>query len=381
MTRVLIVPDKFKSSLSSREVAEALKNGIRQTCPRAKLHSQVVSDGGEGFLEAVAQSGKMKSHPVRVPGPDGRFHTGHAGIFPKSRSVYLESCQAAGFQLLDKKKRNPLKTSSAGLADLLKAALAFRPANIYIGLGSTATCDAGIPAAARFGFKFLDAKNREINPKAGNLGRIQTILAPDLKSIIPGRTQIFAVADVINPPVGKKGGVKVYAPQKGASPREVARLENGMRKLLRAMKKSSGKEFSSLSSGGAAGCLALGLHYFFGAKIIPGAPFIFKKLGLTKKIRESDIVITGEGSFDEQSFYGKITGNIVRAALANGKKVILVTGRKKVPDFMTKRVNVFSVEQLLNREDLSGKKESLEALTEHGRRIGELISRKQKKAP
>lgn len=377
MTRVLIVPDKFKSTLTSREVAEALKTGIRQTCPRAKLLSLVVSDGGEGFLEAIAQSGKMESHSVRVPGPDGRPHAGRVVISRKDSSAYLESSQATGFHLLDKKKRNPLKTSSAGLTDLLKAAFAFRPRNIYIGLGSSATCDAGIPAAGRFGFTFLDAKNHKVAPKAGNLGRIKTILAPDLKPFIPGSTQIFAVADVINPPVGEKGGVKVYTPQKGASPREVTRLENGMRKLLRAMKKSRGRDLSSLPSGGAAGCLALGLHYFWGARIIPGAPFLFKKLGLKKKIRHSDIVITGEGSFDEQSFFGKITGSIVRAAQANRKKVILVTGRTKVPEFAKKRLTAsFSIEQLLNREDRSGKKESREALTEHGRRIGELISQK-----
>ena len=377
MTKVLIVPDKFKSTLSSREVADSLATGIRQTCPRAELSSLVVSDGGEGFLEAVAQSEKMELHRVRLPGPGGRLHTGSVGVSPKSRSVYLESCQATGFHLLDRKKRNPLKVSSEGLADLMQAALAFRPRNLYIGLGSSATCDAGIPVAGRFGFEFLDAKKRKITPKAKNLGRIQTILAPDLKSIIPGRTRIFAVADVVNPPVGKKGGVKVYAPQKGASPREVTRLENGMQKLLRAMKKSGGKGLSSLPSGGAAGCLALGLHYFFGAKIIRGAPFVFEKLGLEKKIQASDIVITGEGSFDEQSFFGKITGNIIRTGRKHKKRIILVTGRTKVPGFLKKQVAaVLSVEQLLDKEDRSGKKESRAALTEHGRRIGELISRK-----
>ena len=149
-----------------------------------------------------------------------------------------------------------------------------------------------------------------------------------------------------------------------------------MKALLRAMKKSSGNDLSSLPGGGAGGCLGLGLYFFFGAQILEGSAFIFKTLGLEKRILESEVVITGEGSFDEQSFSGKITGAIIRAAQKNNKKIILVTGRTKIPDFLMKQIaGLFSVEQLVKKGGLSDMEESRQALIRHGRSMGQLISK------
>lgn len=376
MTRVLLVPDKFKSTLSSREAAGALSAGILDSFPGARISPLVVSDGGEGFIEALEQAEEIERHSLQVPGPAGRITPAHLGVSKKNRRIYIESCQATGFHLLKETERDPLKTSSEGLADLLHAALTFRPAEIFIGLGSSATCDAGIPAAGRFGYQFLDTRGHAVAPQVVNLETIATILPPEKKFFGDEPVKIYAVADVANPPVGEKGGVKVYSPQKGAGLLAVEKLENGMKALLRAMEKSSGQDLSSLPGGGAGGCLGLGLYFFFGAQITEGSAFIFKKLELEKRILESEIVITGEGSFDEQSFSGKITGAIIRAAQESHKKIILVTGRTKIPDFLMNQIEgLFSVEQLVKKGGLSGKEESRQALITHGRSIGQLISK------
>ncbi len=386
MKRVLLAPDKFKSSLSSREVAESLSTGIRSSCAQAQITPLVVSDGGEGFIETLEQAEAIERQFLQVPDPKGRLHPAYLGVSKKNKKIFIESCQATGFHLLNGNERNPLQVSSEGLADLLHAALALKPDEIFVGLGSSATCDAGVPVAARFGYQFLDAKSNPVAPQAAHLGAIAKILPPSSKPFdfkpVKGRlrfastVKIYAVADVTNPPVGKKGGVKIYAPQKGAGPQEIKRLENGMKHLLRAMEQLSGQDLSSLPCGGAAGCLGLGLYFFFGARIVQGSSFIFEKLGLEKRVRESEVVITGEGSFDEQSFSGKITGKIIQAAQKNGKKIILVTGRAKVPDILKNQLaGLFSVEQVVRKEGRSGKEESRQALIILGRAIGNLVSK------
>ncbi len=375
MKRVLLAPDKFKSTLSSREVAESLSTGIWSSCAQAQITPLVVSDGGEGFIETLEQAEAIERQFLQVPDPKGRLHPAYLGVSKKNQRVFIESCQATGFHLLNGDERNPLQVSSEGLADLLHAALALKPDEIFVGLGSSATCDAGVPVAARFGYQFLDAKSNPVAPQAAHLGAIEKILPPASKPFDFEPVKIYAVADVTNPPVGKKGGVKIYAPQKGAGQQEIKRLENGMRYLLRAMEQLSGQDLSSLPCGGAAGCLGLGLYFFFGARIVEGSSFIFEKLGLEKRIQQSEVIITGEGSFDEQSFSGKITGSIIRAAQKNGKKIILVTGRTKIPGPLRDHVaSLFSVEQVVRKEGRSGKEESRQALIGHGRTIGNLIS-------
>src|SRR3989338_8699 len=132
MRRVLLVPDKFKSTLSSREAADALSAGILDSFPGAQISPLVVSDGGEGFIEALEQSEKIERHSLQVPGPAGRMSPAYLGVSKKNRRIYIESCQATGFHLLKENERNPLQTSSEGLADLLHAALPFRPSEIFI---------------------------------------------------------------------------------------------------------------------------------------------------------------------------------------------------------------------------------------------------------
>lgn len=366
--KILIIPDKFKTTLSSRQAANAIARGIRETFPGAKIECLVASDGGEGFLEAVGQAEPLKLLPVRTPGPDGRPHTGHLGVNARAKKVYIESCQATGFHLIPEKKRNPFRTSSAGLARLLDRALALGPREIYIGLGSSATCDAGLPVAENFGWRFYDGRGKKLAPEPQNLLRIERFDRPAGRAGGKRPPVIYAVADVTDMPAA---GLRRYTPQKGAGPAQVEKLAKGMLHLLAVMKRESGRDFSRLPGGAAAGCLALGLRYFFDARIIQGAALIFEKLGLKKKIAAADTVITGEGSFDEQSFSGKLTGRIVDFAARQGKKIFLVTGKRRIPPSVRPKLTAaFSVEELIQCGKISGTGNSAKALRISGRKIG-----------
>ncbi|HNV85423.1 MAG TPA: glycerate kinase [Candidatus Omnitrophota bacterium] len=374
--KILIAPDKFKGTLSSREAARAVAEGIRKSCPQAVIETLIVSDGGQGFIEALEQAERLTRHRVRIPGPLGKNVPAYFGISGNRKRVYIESCHATGFHLVPGKKRNPFLTSSAGLAVLLKRALALNPAEIYVGLGSSATCDAGIPVARKFGYQFYDEKGRTLTGNPCELERIRKIKKPS--RLFTGKTipKIYAVSDAFNPPVGKLGGVRIYSPQKGARPAQVLRLEKGIKNLLAVIQKSSGRKLSRLRGGGAAGCLALGLHFFFGARIVPGTEFVFKKLRLREKIRNAAVIVTGEGSFDEQSFYGKIAGKIVKTARKHGKTIFLVTGRKRIPQKLNRRIDgSFSVEAIVNKGRKSSRMESSAALRKAGKALGDILKK------
>ncbi|MDD5672457.1 MAG: glycerate kinase [Candidatus Omnitrophica bacterium] len=372
--KILTASDKFKTTLSSREVNSALAEGLRLACPEAEITQLVLSDGGEGFIEALEQAEELRRQAVTLPGPQGNPVQGYLGISKKHRRIYIESCHATGFHLVPAKKLNPLRASSEGLADLIRAALSQRPTEIFIGLGSSATCDAGLPVAENFGYRFYDLRGNLLEGKPGELSVIARIEKPaEIQALLKG-TKIYAVADVTNPPAGPAGGVRIYTPQKGASPKEVNLLAKGMDHLVSVMEHESGKKLKKLEGGSAAGCLALGLHYFFGASVIQGADFFFQKLDLARRIRNTDIVITGEGSFDDQSFYGKITGKVVGHAHRCGKTVFLVTGKKKVPSTVRRMVkNLFSVEESIESRSVRNVKESSAALRILGERIGHLL--------
>jgi len=372
--KILVIPDKFKGSLSSAQVSAALSGGIKSVLPEARIVCLTASDGGEGFLKAVGQSEKLRHSALSVPGPLGTPHRGYVGLSKDGRRAYIESCQATGFHWVPPRKRNPFKTSSGGLAALIARALSLEPREIYIGLGSSATCDAGIPAAIQWGYRFLDKNGKSLDGRPGNFSSVREIRSPAIKPWKKPGLKIYAVSDVINPPFGKNGAIRIYTPQKGASPRQVRKLEKGLRNLVLRMERSRGENFSLLPGAGAAGCLALGIHYFFGARIIQGSEFIFRKLDLEKRIHRADAVITGEGSFDLQSFYGKIAGKIIRSAQNSGKRIFLVTGRRNIPAVSGRQIDgSFSVEALVKKGGNSTPDESIEALRTHGKAIGNIL--------
>ncbi len=372
--KILIAVDKFKTTLSSRQAAKALTRGIRKSCPAAEIASLAVSDGGEGFIEAIGQADPLRVQPVMVSGPLGKPRPGYLGMADGGKRIYIESAQATGFHLIPPEARNPLKTSSAGLADLLKAAARHSPEEIYVGLGSSATCDAGLPVARRFGVRFYSKSGAEVQGRPGEMVVIDRIEGAEQPLL--GGSKLYAVADVNSPPIGELGGVRVFSPQKGASAQEVQLLESGMEHLVFLLEQKLGQPLERLAGAGAAGCLGLGLHTLFGAQLLLGSELLFDRLRLKYKISSVDAVITGEGSFDEQSLSGKVPGKILSVALEAKKQVFLVTGKKQIPRRAAQRVvGAFSVEGLVEQGEVSGLEASEKALEIHGKQIGEQLIR------
>jgi glycerate kinase len=370
--KILIASDKFKTTHSSAQIAESVAAGIRETFPECEVRQVRVSDGGEGFLECVSQWEELERIPVAVPGPDLETKAGWIGLSRDRKRAYVESCQATGFHLLEPSARNPLKASSIGVAVLIEAALASRPAEIYVGLGSSATCDAGIPVARHFGWNFSTHDGDPILGHPAELEKIMRIEKPDVPRI-PAGTVLYAVADVMNPPVGATGGVRVYSPQKGANRTEVEILERGVQHLINLARPLKAGDLAVLPGGGTAGCLGLGLFLFLNAQILEGSAFVAGRLGLTDRIGECDAVVTGEGSFDEQSYFGKISGHIARIARQKQKKIFLVTGRPTDTRWAREFTGTFSVEDRLGKGAEERPRESLAALRAHGQTLGRLL--------
>jgi len=370
--KILIAVDKFKTTLSSRQVAKALTRGIRKSCPAAEMTSLIVSDGGEGFIEAIGQADPLRIQPAMVSGPLGKPRPGYLGVGSGGKRIYVESAQATGFHLVPPQARNPINTSSAGLADLLKEAVRHSPEEIYVGLGSSATCDAGLPVARRFGVRFYSKSGAEVQGRPEEMIAIDRIEGAEQPLL--GGSKLYAVADVNSPPIGALGGVRVFSPQKGASAQEVQMLEEGMEHLVSVLEKQLGHPLEHLAGAGAAGCLGLGLHTLFGAQLLSGSELLFDRLRLKYKIASADAVITGEGSFDEQSLSGKVPGKILSVALEAKKRVFLVTGKKQIPQRAAERVvGALSIEGLIEQRVIPGLEASEKGLEIHGKRIGEQL--------
>ena len=322
----LLVPDKFKGSLTATEVIEALRKGISQIDPDPHIHSALVSDGGDGFVESIAHYTASEFIQCKTTDPLGREMEATYLFEPSSKSAFIEMAQTAGLELLDKADRNPLFTSTYGTGLQIKHALEHGAENIYIGLGGSATNDGGTGIAAAMGYRFLDSNNNELEPIGKNLPNIETIVEPDMSSF--RSANFFAINDVNNPLFGPHGAAHVYAAQKGADQEEIVCLDNGLRQLNDVVEQMLSIQNSEVPGAGAAGGTAFGLMSFLGAEFIGGANFIFHIAGIHDLLKNNsiDYIITGEGKIDDQTLSGKVIHGIIDLARQYDVSVIAICG-------------------------------------------------------
>jgi glycerate kinase len=316
--RVLIAPDKFKGSLSAREAAGALVAGLAQfssiipeLCP--------VADGGEGFAEALA------ARVERVDGirdPLGRPVTAGCGWLNSGTAV-IEMSDASGLHRLAAGERNPWETSTFGTGQLIAHAVAGGATHVLVGLGGSATNDAGAGMAAALGWQFLTSDGEPLDPKPSNFLAIERIEPPEEEHL----PRVTAAADVRNPLLGPDGCSRVYARQKGADQRMIEHLEMAVDHLAGLVAEQLGIDHRQLPGAGAAGGLGYGLATFCRAELQPGFAIVASALGLEERIAASDLVITGEGRLDSQSSSGKAPVEVARLARKHGKRVALVCGQ------------------------------------------------------
>ncbi|MCL6732081.1 glycerate kinase [Streptomyces neyagawaensis] len=327
--RVLIAADKFKGTLTAVQVAERVTAGLRRVLPDLEVEALPVADGGDGTVAAAVAAGFTR-HEVRVTGPLGEPVT--AAYALRGDTAVVEMAEASGLQLLPAGVFAPLTASTYGSGELLRAALDSGARTIVFGVGGSATTDGGAGMLAALGARFLDAAGEPVGPGGGGL---RDLVTADLSDLDPrfASLDLVLASDVDNPLTGPKGAPAVYGPQKGASPADVAVLDAALAHFAAVLEKSLGGRAAdhALAPGaGAAGGIGYGA-LVLGARFRPGIEVMLDVLGFARALDKATLVITGEGSLDEQTLHGKAPAGVAAAARAAGKEVVAVCGRLALP--------------------------------------------------
>lgn len=322
--KILLASDSFKGSASSQEVTAALEKGIRRVYPQAEIHRIGLADGGEGTTDVLVESLGGTKRFYMVQDPLGRPVPAKLGILPNG-VVVMEMAEASGLQLLTLEERSPYHASTYGTGQLLRHALDLDPRRIYIGIGGSATNDGGGGMAQALGARLLDEKGEEIEPGVNGLQNLVTIDPSNLDKRLMD-TQIIILSDVENLLCGLEGASYIYGPQKGATRADLPVFDGILCRYGRLLEETFQLDILQRPGSGAAGGLGAGLMAFTRAKSVSGTQTIMELTGLEEKIKEVDLVITGEGRMDAQSSYGKAPIGVAWLAKRHAKKVIAVVG-------------------------------------------------------
>ncbi|MFF9102399.1 glycerate kinase [Streptomyces rubrogriseus] len=329
--RVLVAADKFKGSLTAVQVAERVTAGLRRVVPDVLVEALPVADGGDGTVAAAVAAG-FERREVRVAGPLGAEVT--AAYALREDTAVVEMAEASGLQRLPEGVLAPLTSSTYGSGELLRAALDAGARTIVFGVGGSATTDGGAGMLAALGARFLDADGEPVAPGGGGLAGL---VSADLSGLDPRLSDVELVlaSDVDNPLTGPKGAPAVYGPQKGASPDDVTALDAALAHFAKVLEQTEGvgaraAEYAASPGAGAAGGIGFGAM-LLGARFRPGIEVMLDVLGFAPALERADLVITGEGSLDEQTLHGKAPAGVAAAARAAGKEVVAVCGRLALP--------------------------------------------------
>ena len=322
--RILICPQEFKGSLTAREAAEAIAAGLSRVLPDAEFEVAPVADGGPGTVDAILSSAPGHLENAIVHDPLGRSVEAAWGLLDDSTGV-IEMAGASGLVLLAPDERDPRLTSTYGTGELIREALEKGCLRLIVGIGGSATNDAGAGMAQALGIRLLDASGRELPPGGAALAALDRIEASGLDPRLR-QVEIIAASDALNPLCGPTGASFVYGPQKGATQDIAAELDAALQHLAEIVRNDLDVDIEALPGAGAAGGLGGGLVAFLRARIVSGAELVAEAISLPERITHADIVVTGEGKLDSQTAYGKSISVVARLAKAAGKPVIAFAG-------------------------------------------------------
>ena len=310
--RVVIAPDKFKGCLTAPQVCEAIAAGVRSARPDAQIDLCPMADGGEGTVAALvaATAGRLETRRVPGPLPDMKVEATF-GILGGGKTAVIEMAAASGLALLKPEDRNPLNTTTFGTGQLLVEAAKLGVSGILLGIGGSATTDAGIGCAQAAGLPVILEGGAPVAPTEPLCGRDldSVVLVKHGRGSPVERVKITVACDVTNPLYGPTGAARVFGPQKGATPEQVEELDNALRSLAERLGKTAE---ASVPGAGAAGGLGFGLLAFFGATLRPGVEIVMEAVGLRDRLARADLCITGEGRLDAQSLSGKTPVGVAR---------------------------------------------------------------------
>lgn len=313
--RVLVIPDKFRGTLTSAQAGRAIVRGLRAAWPNTQLTRLELSDGGDGFARLLVSAAGGTLRRARTIDAAGRPCSATWGSLSDGRAAVVDIASASGLARLPEPLRDPTRTSSYGTGLLIGRAIDAGARTIIVGLGGSATNDGGIGIAAALGFRFLDQKGKDVPLTGAGLSRLASIQKPER---LP-RVRFVAATDVDNPLYGPLGAASQFAPQKGASPRRVRELDRGLRTLAAVVQHEFGRDLANEPGAGAAGGCGFALMTFFSATRVSGFDVIREYLRLDALIGRQDLIVTGEGCFDRTSLNGKGPARV--AALARSRKI------------------------------------------------------------
>jgi len=323
-SKILVASDKYKGSLSAVEVCSIIKDAIKKIDGEICVVISPMADGGEGTVETLVESQKGKYIVSCVTGPLGEKVKARIGIIGGNTAI-IEMASASGLALIPKEKRNPMKTTTYGTGELIKKALDMGCRKVIIGIGGSATNDGGMGMAQALGVKFYDSCSNLLGFGGRQLLKLKRIDISNIHSAVLN-TEFDVASDVGNTLTGKNGAAYIYSPQKGADKEMVKKLDLGLINFSKIIKKDLGKDISNLKGAGAAGGLGAGLHAFLNAALRTGADIIIEANDLESKIKEADLVITGEGAMDKQTFFGKSSYGVALLARKYNIPVITING-------------------------------------------------------
>ncbi len=323
--KVVIAPDKFKGSLPAPEVATAIARGLARAWPEADVDLVPMADGGEGTVEALVKATSGIHREATVTGPLGEPVAARFGLLGDGQTAVLEMAAASGLVLVPADRRNPLRTTTRGTGELLRAALDAGASRVILGIGGSATNDAGAGLAQALGFRLLDAQGQELEPGGGDLGRLDRI-DPSGRDPRLDRIELAVACDVDNPLCGPRGASAVFGPQKGATPEMVARLDHNLAHFARIVERDLGVTIADLPGAGAAGGLGGGLVAFAGGRLERGVDLVIRSVGLGDRLNGAVLCLTGEGSLDEQTASGKTAAGVARLARSLGVPTLALAG-------------------------------------------------------
>lgn len=322
--KVVLAPDSFKGSLSALEVAEAMRNGILNVDPYAEIEAAPMADGGEGTCDNVIQAFDGSREYVEISGPVGKPVTAGYGIFQENKCV-IEVAESSGLTLLTPEERNPLRTTTYGLGQLIKDALDKGCRTFVIGLGGSATNDGGAGMAAALGYGLLDEGGNPIPCGGGGLDRLSRITTENVDKRI-FESDFLIACDVKNPLCGKNGASCIFGPQKGADDDMIKVLDKNLGHFADIIYKDLGKAIADIPGAGAAGGLGAGTVAFLNGKLAEGVTIIAELSELDRKIRGADLVFTGEGKCDSQTLNGKTPFGVASIAKKNNVPAYIIAG-------------------------------------------------------
>ena len=325
--KIVIAPDLFKENLTSLEVASEIETGLRRVWPDAECIKVPMADGGEGTVQSLVDATGGEIIKCEVSGPLGEKVMAAYGLLGDRRTAVIEMAEASGLPLVPKDKRDPLRATTYGTGELIADAIKRGVEEIILGIGGSATNDAGAGLAQALGVRFLNFGGAPIRDLIAG-GDLDDVQAVDLSAVNPGlaKVRISVACDVTNPLYGEKGAARVYGPQKGATPEMVEILDRNLAHFAHVIKRSIGADVADRPGAGAGGGIGAGLMAFTNATLKRGIELVVATTRLEDYMQGADLAITGEGRVDSQTAFGKTPSGVAVAARKHGVPVVAIGG-------------------------------------------------------